>query len=547
MTDPVDNENIPAPRRTKRKRWLPSLIWLVPIVALMVGATLMARVILARGAQVTVTFSSAEGIEAGKTRVKFKSVDIGVVKAVGLTDDRSGAVVLIELTHDGKAFAASDTRFWVVRPRVAAGSISGLGTLLSGAYIGVDGGRSQEKKSTFKGLDTPPAISADAPGKQFTLHAPDLGSLDIGAPVYFRRVRVGQVTAYDIDTDGKGVTLHIFVNAPFDKFVARGTRFWNASGIDLKLDASGLKVDTQSLLTVALGGIAFQTPEEADHQPAASEAEFQLVRNETMALKDPEHLSQTVVMYFHRSLRGLNVGAPVEFKGINVGEIKSIGIHYSKKRHEFVLPVTATLYPTRFGMDIRDDNPQHAAEDVRTQFDVLVKNGMRAQLKSASLLTGQQFVNLDFIDAADRDKTPPRFGMRDRDGAYVFPTADNPTDDIEAQIAGIVKKLNKVPFEQIGQDVHRTLTTLDATLKQTEQLAKTVNSDLAPQMKETLAEARRTLDSARQVFSDDAPLQRNARDTLEQVAKAAASVRVLTDYLDRHPEALIRGKAKDAQ
>ncbi|CAJ0685808.1 intermembrane transport protein PqiB [Ralstonia sp. 22111] len=547
MTDPVDNENIPGPRRTKRKRWLPSLIWLVPIVALLVGATLMARVILARGAQVTVTFSSAEGIEAGKTRVKYKSVDIGVVKAVGLTEDRSGAVVLIELTHDGKAFAASDTRFWVVRPRVAAGSISGLGTLLSGAYIGVDGGRSQEKKSTFKGLDTPPAISADAPGKQFTLHAPDLGSLDIGAPVYFRRVRVGQVTAYDIDADGKGVTLHIFVNAPFDKFVARGTRFWNASGIDLKLDASGLKVDTQSLLTVALGGIAFQTPEEADHAPAASDAEFPLVRNETMALKDPEHLSQTVVMYFHRSLRGLNVGAPVEFKGINVGEIKSIGIHYSKKRHEFVLPVTATLYPTRFGMDIRDDNPQHAAEDVRTQFDVLVKNGMRAQLKSASLLTGQQFVNLDFIDSADRDKTPPRFGMRERDGAYVFPTADNPTDDIEEQIAGIAKKLNKVPFEQIGQDVHRTLTTLDATLKQTEQLAKTVNSDLAPQMKETLAEARRTLDSARQVFSDDAPLQRNARDTLEQVAKAAASVRVLTDYLDRHPEALIRGKAKDAQ
>ena len=546
MTDPIDNENVPAPRRMKRKRWLPSLIWLVPIVALAVGATLMARVILERGAQITVTFSSAEGIEAGKTRVKYKSVDIGVVKAVGLTEDRSGAVVLIELTHDGKAFAASDTRFWVVRPRVAAGSISGLGTLLSGAYIGVDGGRSHEKKSTFKGLDTPPAIYADAPGKQFKLHAPDIGSLDIGSPVYFRRVRVGQVTSYDIDTDGKGVTLQIFVNAPFDKFIARGTRFWNASGIDLKLDANGLKVDTQSLLTVVLGGIAFQTPEEADHDPAPSEAEFPLVRNEAMALKDPEHISQTVVMYFHRSLRGLTVGAPVEFKGINVGEIKSIGIHYSKKRHEFVLPVVATLYPTRFGMDIRDDNAEHATEDVRTKFDVLVKNGMRAQLKSASLLTGQQFVNLDFVDPAEREKTPPRFGQRDRDGAYVFPTADNPTDDIEAQIAGIVKKLNKVPFEQIGQDVHRMLGSLDATLKQTEQLTKTVNHDLAPQMKETLAEARRTLESARSVFSEDAPLQNNARDTLDQVAKAAASVRVLTDYLQTHPEALIRGKSKDA-
>lgn len=547
MTDPIDKENVPPPRRMKRKRWLPSLIWLVPIVALVVGGTLMARVILARGAQITVTFNSAEGIEAGKTRVKYKSVDIGVVKSVGLTDDRSGAVALIELTHDGKAFAVADTRFWVVRPRVAAGSISGLGTLLSGAYIGVDGGRSHDKKSAFKGLDTPPAIYADTPGKQFTLRAPDLGSLDIGSPVYFRRVRVGQITAYDIDTDGKGVTLHAFVNAPFDKFVARGTRFWNASGIDLKLDASGLKLDTQSLLAVALGGIAFQTPEEADHEPAASNTEYQLVRNEAMALKDPEHISQTVVMYFHRSLRGLTVGAPMEFKGINVGEIKSIGIHYSRKRKEFVLPVTATLYPTRFGMDIRDDNPQHAAEDVRTQFDTLIQNGMRARLKSASLLTGQQFVELDFIDPADREKTPPRFGMRDRDGAYIFPTADNPTDDIEAQLAGIAKKLNKVPFEQIGQDMHRALGTLDATLKQTEQLAKTVNSDLAPQMKETLAEARRTLETARKTFSEDSPLQSNARDTLDQVAKAAASVRVLTDYLQTHPEALIRGKAKDAQ
>ncbi len=547
MTTPADDQDIPPPRRMKRKRWLPSLIWLVPIVALAVGVTLMTRVILERGALITVTFSSAEGIEAGKTRVKYKSVDIGVVKDVGLTNDRSGAVVSIELTRDGKSFAVDDTRFWVVRPRVAAGTVSGLSTLLSGAYIGVDGGRSIKERSTFRGLDSPPAIYADTPGRQFRLHAADLGSLDIGAPVYFRRVRVGQVTAYDIDVDGKGVTLHVFVNAPFDKFVTHSTRFWNASGLDLKLDASGLKVDMQSLLTLALGGIAFQSTEEADREPVAENADFELVRNESTALKDPERISQTVVMYFHRSLRGLAVGAPVEFKGINVGEIKSIGIHYSKKRQEFVLPVTATIYPTRFGLPVRDDTPQHAEQDTRELLDALVGKGMRAQLKSASLLTGQQFVQLDFVEPGKAARFGPRDSLNGNENAYLFPTADNATDDIETQIAGIVKKLNQVPFDQIGQDVHRTLNTLDATLKQTEQLAKTVNSDLAPQMKETLAEARRTLDSARQVFSEDAPLQRNARDTLEQVGKAAASVRVLTDYLDRHPEALIRGKAKDAQ
>jgi paraquat-inducible protein B len=303
----------------------------------------------------------------------------------------------------------------------------------------------------------------------------------------------------------------------------------------------------QSLLTLALGGIAFQSTEEADREPVAENADFELVRNESTALKDPERISQTVVMYFHRSLRGLAVGAPVEFKGINVGEIKSIGIHYSKKRQEFVLPVTATIYPTRFGLPVRDDTPQHAEQDTRELLDALVGKGMRAQLKSASLLTGQQFVQLDFVEPGKAARFGPRDSLNGNENAYLFPTADNATDDIETQIAGIVKKLNQVPFDQIGQDVHRTLNTLDATLKQTEQLAKTVNSDLAPQMKETLAEARRTLETARQTFSEDAPLQRNARDTLEQVGKAAASVRVLTDYLDRHPEALIRGKAKDAQ
>ena len=166
MTDPIDKDNVPPPRRMKRKRWLPSLIWLVPIVALVVGGTLMARVILARGAQITVTFSSAEGIEAGKTRVKYKSVDIGVVKSIGLTDDRSGAVALIELTHDGKAFAVSDARFWVVRPRVAAGSVSGLGTLLSGAYIGVDGapttGNPRSRGWTRRPPSTPTPLASNS-------------------------------------------------------------------------------------------------------------------------------------------------------------------------------------------------------------------------------------------------------------------------------------------------------------------------------------------------------------------------------------------------
>jgi paraquat-inducible protein B len=241
-------------------RWSPSLVWLIPLVAALIGGYLAVQAILARGPTITITFRSGEGLEAGKTRIKYKDVDIGEVTAVRISPDSKNIEATAQLSKEAERFLARDSRFWIVRPRIAGGSVSGLGTLLSGAYVGMDAGKSSEMSQHFTGLDVPPIITGDLPGRQFVLKASELGSLDIGAPVYFRRVPVGQVVAYQLDKSGRNVDITVFINAPYDRFVTADSRFWHASGIDLSVSANGLKVNTQSLSAIMLGGVAFETP-----------------------------------------------------------------------------------------------------------------------------------------------------------------------------------------------------------------------------------------------------------------------------------------------
>lgn len=531
--------NLPEPKRARQRNWLPSLVWLIPIVAAVVGLTLVAKILIERGPVITISFVSAEGLEAGKTKVKYKDVDIGQVQSITLSKDRSHVLTTVQLTKEAESFTADDTRFWVVRPRVAASGISGLNTLLSGAYIGADAGKSEETKKEFAGLEQPPIITRDTSGKQFVLHAADLGSLDIGSPVFYRRIKVGQVAAYDLDQDGKGVTLRIFVNAPYDKFVGINSRFWHASGFDMQINASGFKLHTQSLATVVLGGIAFKSMDEFDGNTAAAKenTSFRLAEDETAAVKDPDGRSQTVLLYFNQSLRGLEPGAAVDFRGVVLGEVKSIGIEYDDKTRQFLMPVVVVLYPDRLGRKFNEQIESHFSPRQRLRY--LVSRGLRAQLRSGSLLTGQVYVALDFFPNAapaqvDIDKTP-----------LVFPTIPNSLDEIQNQIGDITRKLSKVPFDKIGDDLRKTLGTLNRTLSSAEQTMNKINNDVAPEITAAMHDARKTLNAAERTLSDDAPLQQDVRQTMQELSRAAASIRVLTDYLQQHPESLIRGKQED--
>ncbi|PFH07997.1 paraquat-inducible protein B [Collimonas sp. PA-H2] len=540
MTEP-DSSNPPIrpapthPELRQRARWLPSLVWLVPIVAAVAGLSLLIHTLAERGPEISVSFRTADGLAPGKTPVRYKAVDIGVVKSLRLAPDRSHVVATIALSNDAENFLAKDTRFWVVRPRFAFSGISGLETLLSGTYIGVDAGTSEARSHAFSGLEVPPAVTTDAPGKQFLLQAADLGSLDIGSPVYYRRMQVGQVVAYQLEPNGRDLSLRVFVDKPYDKLVTANTRFWHASGIDIKLDAGGLKVNTQALATMLLGGVAFQEPDNAKAAAAASaDTQFMLASDQTEAMKAPDELKPALaVLNFDQSVRGLSPGAPLDFRGIVVGQVRSIGIEYQRDKKNFRFPVIVELYPSRMGFSRRDLEDKQQAYDIA---ETMNKRGMRAQLRNGNLLTGQLYVAFDFFPKAPPAKISVDGPMPE------LATTPGTLDELQAKLGSIVTKLDKVPFEQIGRDLHTSMAALDKMLGNADKLMAQVNGNVVPQAMAALQDARQTLRAANDTLAPDAPLQQDTRRMMQEITRSTASLRALTDYLERHPEALLRGK-----
>ncbi|RZS86319.1 intermembrane transport protein PqiB [Pigmentiphaga kullae] len=529
------------PARRRPSRWLPSLVWLIPIVAAIAGLSFAVNSWYARGPTIDITFRSAEGIEAGKTKVRYKDVDIGLVKSIELAKDRSHVIVEVELTSNASSFAVEDSRFWVVKPRIAASGVSGLGTLLSGAYIGVDAGRSQEREDSFTGLEVPPIVTADTPGKQFVLHAGDLGSLDIGSPVYFRRVNVGQVVAYDLDQDGKGVTVRVFVRSPYDSFVTTSTRFWHSSGVNLKVDADGLKLQTESISTVLLGGVSFiDSPHLPPGQPAQDDAVYQLAGNQDDALKVEDGPPTSAVMYFEQSVRGLSPGAPVDFRGVVIGAVRSIGIEFDRSTNSFRLPVVVDFYPSRLGLRRSGEPGALNADEERRLMDVLVRRGMRAQLRNGNLLTGQMYVAIDFFKGV-----PMPASMGRSQGLDEFPTIPGAFDELQGKLADIVDKIGKVPFDAIGRDLTAALAGMRETMASADKLVKRLDGQVAPEIVATMEDARKTLKAAEGTFSADAPMQQDLRRALQELMRTANSLRQLTDYLEENPQSLLRGKPKE--
>ena len=260
---------VPESKGLPKSRTRLSLVWFIPILAALVGVYVAVTRILAEGPVITLVFQSAEGLEAGKTKVHYNGVDIGTVTGIRLSEDHQRVIIKVQMAPKTEGFLAEDTKFWVVRPRISGANVTGLGTLISGAYIGLEIGDSKVQKRDFVGLETPPVITGEVPGRLFVLKTPDLGSLDNGTPVFFRRLQVGQVSSYALEQDGKSLTVKVFVRAPYDQYVNPNTRFWHASGIDVSLSANGLKVQTQSVLSILIGGIAFETDTTLPLQPPA--------------------------------------------------------------------------------------------------------------------------------------------------------------------------------------------------------------------------------------------------------------------------------------
>ena len=538
----------------------PSLIWLIPILTALIGGWLIVHTMTDQGPLVTVTFRTADGIEADKTRIKYKSLNIGMVESVAFSLDFSRVEVRARLNKDADQFLRRDTRFWVVRPTLSARGISGLGTLLSGTYIEIDPGQGAPQ-SLFVGLESPPVVHSAMEGKQITLMARQLGSIDRGSPIHYQGIIAGEVLGYEMASDYRNMLIHAFVKAPYDGLVRSNTRFWSASGIDLSLSPDGLRVKTESLQSLLFGGIAFDTPDSQDAGVENIDGLVFTLYDDLKSIKEQSYASKVrFTLYFEDSVRGLTVGAPVEFKGIKVGSVVDVRLEYDERNSAFRIPVVVELEPGRIVE--RGERMKRAPKEA---FQDLVKRGLRARLQMGSMLTGQLYVDLDM-----QPKAPLRLGNAGNAQAELPTVRGVGLDQIMAVASGIVDKLDKVDYVAMGAELQGTLkganalvngpklqsslTDLGESLASLRGILRTVDSRAEPitaNLEQALIAAREALEKSKGtlalvdgVLATESPLHHHAVRLAQELTTTARSLRSLVEMLERDPQSLLLGKKK---
>ncbi len=546
------NENNPdeLPQATveRSKRFRVSIVWIIPILAAVVAIGIGIQRIRNEGPKITIVFKGAAGIEAGKTFIKYKDVNIGLVSAVQLTDDFAKVLVTAQIDKHAAGLIVEDAKFWLVQPQITLSGISGLGTLLSGNYIGFQAGKSLERARSFTALDAAPLIT-DQPGRVFKLNAASLGSVGVGAPVYYRSVSVGEVAAYQLAADGKSIQITVFINAPYDQYVTTETRFWNASGIRVTAGANGVDIQTESLVAVLVGGLAFDVPTfRPAGVPAAANAEFALYQDQTTAMTQPDALERRFVLYFNESLRGLSIGAPVTLFGLTVGRVAEVGLAFDPKASTFRPRVIITFLPERVAARLSEQDRAKQKSYLgmndegrqRLMRSLVEQHGLRARLETGSLLTGDLYVAFEYVPNA------PKVKLDWSQEPLELPVASGGLASLEAKLDSILTKIDAMPLGAIGADVKNVVATLNQALKQTDALITRVDAEWVPEGTKTMNSLHQAIaDADRSLLGKDAPAAQDLHDTLQELTRAARAVRVFVDYLDRHPEALIRGKKEE--
>jgi paraquat-inducible protein B len=536
----VDQDEVPEVAIAERRGI--SIVWLIPLVAAAIAIWLAYTTLQAKGPTITITFNTAEGLEPGKTKVKYKDVEIGLVDRVHLSDDLRQVIVTAQMDKAAAAHLKTRTEFWVVRPRVGATGVSGLGTLLSGAFIEMDPGAG-EPAHEFTGLEVPPLVRSDEPGRRFLLRAETLGSIGPGSPIYFRGIQVGQVLREELASDNRSVTVHVFVRAPYDQLVHDNSRFWNASGIELSTSADGVQLAMASVESLLIGGIVFDTPLSAQPgAPSAQDKVFPLYPSLASVTEAAVTEAVPYLAHFEGSVRGLRSGAPVEFRGIRVGTVRSVELEVDQATASIRIPVVFDIQPQRLKLSTREGVPPYQL------MEELVRRGLRAQLKSGSLLTGDLLVDLDFHPDA------PAAELR-IEGTYPeIPSVPSQLDVLTASVSGVLQELASLPLKDLITDLRQTVqgvNTLVASpetqatvrgLNESAQSLQAILKSLDQQLRPTLSQAQSTLSAAQGMVSPDSQLRYDLNAALRELSGAARSIRVFADYLARHPDALIRGK-----
>ena len=546
--------------RVGRSRWL-SPIWAIPIVTVLIAGFLVWHTYSQRGPTITITFRGAEGLTAGQSQLRYRDVVMGTLQDITLSQDLQHVTMTVRTTRAAEPLLTENTRFWVVKPRLFAGSISGLDTLLSGSYIQMAPAltASGEAARHFTGLEEPPLLTAEEPGRTFRLRADRIGSISLGSPIFFRDLEVGQVMGWDLADMAQSVTIHAFIRAPFDRYVREGSRFWNASGISLRLGAEGVQLQVESLRALLLGGIAFETPEAArSGRPIRDGEIFRLYATQDAANSAAITRRVPVVSYFTDSISGLAPGAPVTFQGVRIGEVLGYDLVYDAATQQLRVPVRYEIEPERVAGSIRAEG-RTAIENA----NLLVRQGMRARLMSSNLITGQQQIALEMIENA----APAEITMQG--DVIVMPSVPGQFASIMEGVNRVLASIQSMPWQQIGQNIDSTvagvnelirgpelresLTALHGALVAAEATIRNIDAAAQPALRglpqimanlnATVTQANRLVSSANRGYGEDSQFQRDLERMLEQITVAARSLRSLVDQLNRNPESLIRGRS----
>lgn len=545
-----------------------SMVWIVPLVVVVLGGIIIFKTIRDAGIPITLTFESAEGLEAGKTMIRYKDVDVGLVDAIRISDDLTHVVLDVTVNRHAEKYLVETTRFWVVRPRVTLQGITGLGTLLSGAYINIDPGTEGTPTREFEGLEIPPVLQLDSDARKYVLHAEDLGSISVGSPIIYKGFNVGEVLSYRMMDDESVVEIEFFVRHPYHEQIFTGSKFWDVSGLDVRAGADGIDVKVASLESLMIGGIAFENSTLMERRVLADEKTVFKLHRRQSDIDYFGELKRKVRFYFEDSLRGLTVGAPVEYQGIKIGEVTDISASFDPETLEIKLPVTAVIEPERFavlGAEIETDEKK-AAERLAQ----LVELGLRGQLKSGNLISGALFV--DLVMEPD---TPIRLVGGPEAEIPEMPTIPSTTEQIVNRVEDIVIKLDQFMARIDNLEIEKLVSSAVGTVEGIEKLVE--SEDLTGALKSTrdlleavqpvigdlrrlvvnvdeelvgtsagiadiLEQAETTFINLNKLLESDSPTQTDVRSMLKEISGMARSFRSLADYLERYPEALIKGK-----
>ena len=515
-------------------------IWIIPLVALVLGIYMVIHTFMTEGPDITIAFKTAEGLTAGKTKIKYRNVQMGLVTEVELTEDYEGVIAHVKMDLQAKPLLREDTEFWVVTARIGLGNISGLDTLLSGAYIELAPGAGKDGTRQFAALERPPLTPKDSPGLHLQLTSDRATSVSTGDVVLYKGYRVGRVESTEFDSEIRKVRYVIFIDAPFHELVDSSVRFWNYSGVTLHAGADGFKVSAGSLETIMLGGVAFAHPPGIPAGEAVeSETEFKLYDDYSAILENPFRYGMYFVVRFAQSLKGLLPGAPVEYRGIPIGRVERLLMkemmraQLAKQAAGEEMPATGEPIPVLIYVEPGRMALPDKASSIASFKQAIAKgvsNGMRATLETGNLLTGAKYIAIDYFDVQEKAEV----GQWQQ--YATIPTIGGGFDQIMVKVNEILDKISSAPLDDTVANANAALAELDKTLASLRVILDNPGTQKLPEeLDATLRELRATLNG----FSPNSELYQNLNASMLQLNRTLGNIENLTRTLQGQPNAAV--------